>query len=283
MLRLIGSGRHGRLIAAALLSTIILAGGGLIATGTAHSQEAGAFKGVEPRQAQRVIEDFLDRFITRQKEFGLVKFGHKQFSVRAKIAGLKRGHHKDLGVVWVAEFAGAILPSQYKENAKQGYAYAKLRIYKDKNNRVQLLVNKGLYEGKHVSTKIATTADLYEALPEEPGLWKDWGGPGNQPAPPGPIASGHPTLGELDHSRRELSRPPPDPDSDQIGTPQPPVYGGRSRPSQGDPRFTALHAEIKKWQQMFDDAKREKNPDKIKKAYDALIAAQGKLRDAASQ
>ena len=178
--------RPGRyLLAVALCGALALAGGAQAPGGFALAQATSSAQGVAPWQAQRAIEDYVNRFLVAQKNYGRTKFGSNDFSVRVKVEGLTRVVNKDLGVMWVAQFSGAILPTQYAPNAEQGYAHAILKIYFDKKDGVRVVVN----EGQGVWTMKQKTSLLFDDLPEKPGSWKEWGGPGDPPEPPNDMAA----------------------------------------------------------------------------------------------
>ncbi len=185
MMTLSNKGKQGRhLLAAALWGAIVMAGGAQLAGAPAQAQAVSAAQGVQPWQAQRAVEDYINRFLVAQKDFGRKKFGSNAFSVRVKVDGLTRVVTKDLGVMWVAQFSGAILPTQYAANSEQGFAHAILKIYFDKKDGVRVVVN----EGQGVWTMKQKTSVLYDDLPEKPGSWKEWGGPGAPPEPPNEVA-----------------------------------------------------------------------------------------------
>ncbi|MDK9696889.1 MAG: hypothetical protein OEL76_10890 [Siculibacillus sp.] len=219
MTRFIANGRFGRVIAAALFGALFHLVGAGPSAGPAWSQAAGQFRGVAPWQAQRAIKDYMNRFIVAQKKFGIAKLGNTDFSVRVKIEGLTRVENKDRGTMWVAQFSGAILPRVSRPNAEQGYAHAILKIQMSPTGGVEVVVN----EGQGVWTMRQKTSILWDDLPEDPGGWKQWGGPGDEPEPRNPIAGGTPTL---DHPVVQGSS-----------------GGPRSNPM-GDPRIRALADEV---------------------------------------
>ena len=252
-----GSNRNiGRSIAAALVGAVLLSLGGVATTAPAWSQTTGQEKGVAKWQAQRAIEDYADRFVTRQKEYGLAKLGSADFTVRVKVEALTRVENKDLGTIWVAQFSGAILPHVYDKNAVQGYAHGILKIYMDKDKGVQVVVN----EGQGIWTMSQKTSILYDDLPEKLGDWKAWGGPGDEPEPRNPIASGTPTL---DHPKPDTWSPP---------TPSP----------HGDPAILALRAEADKARAEFERLKNQPGPKpaNLQTAFDTWQAAERKYMDA---
>ncbi len=256
MTRPVTNRRAGRSIGAALIGAVLLSLGGVAAADPAWSQTTGQEKGVAKWQAQRAIEDYANRFVTRQREYGLAKLGTADFSVRVKIEALTRVENKDLGTIWMAQFSGAILPDVYNKDAVQGYAHGILKIYMDKNKGVQVVVN----EGQGIWTMSQKTSILYDDLPKELGDWKAWGGPGDEPEPRNPIASGTP---KLDH--------------------QPPNIGkNRLPPPPGDPVIVALRAEADKARAEFDRLKNQSGPKPpgLQAAFDKWQAAERKYMEA---
>lgn len=194
MIKPISGGRLRCLLAATMLSATILHFSAFIANGPAYSQDAAAIQGIAPWQAQREIQDYIGRFVQAQKSFGRAKLGSDDFSVRTKVEGLTRVYNEDLGVIWVAQFSGAILPDVFDSNAEQGYAHGILKIYFDKNNGVQVVVN----EGQGLWEMRQRTSILYDDLPEYPGSWKKWGGPGDEPEPLNTTADTSPSQNQPD-------------------------------------------------------------------------------------
>lgn len=253
-----------RRLAAALLAAIGLAVAAIVVSGPAATQTAAVYNGVAPWQAERALADYLNRFLRNQKEYGLGKFGHANFVVRAKIDDLRRLDTPNGGVMWTAMFSGAILPTAYNDQAEQDYAQAVIRIYLDKDNGVQMVVN----EGQRVTTQRARTDDLYRMLPETPGHWLDWGGPPPEPPSQTPIESGVPTL--------SATEPPPLPPSG-VRVPTP---GTPSVPTMS-PQLQRLHDAYVAAKKRYEEAKRAPNtvsdPQKVyeqyKAAYEAWIKA----------
>lgn len=173
--------RHYRFFTTFVLGVVMLAGNSLFA------QTCPDDHGVAPWQAKRAIEDYSNRFIIAQKEFARKKLPNNEFSVRVKIEQLTSVYNKDTGCIWIAQFSGAILPTVYDKDKVQGYAHGILKIYADKNKDVQVVVN----EGEGLWKMSQKTSILYQDLPKEPGNWKEWGGPGKLPEPPGEIANGN--------------------------------------------------------------------------------------------
>lgn len=241
-------GRQGRLFAAAVFSAVFLAGGVIVASGPAYARDASAVQGVAPWQAQRAIDDYINRFVAAQKAFGRAKFGSNDFSVRVKVEGLTRVYNKDLGAIWVAQFSGAILPKVYNSNAEQGYAHAILKIYFDKKNGVQVVVN----EGQGVWTMNQKTSILYDDLPEKWGGWKDWGGPGDPPEPPNETANPIPSQ---DHQYQNY----------------PPSSG--SSGAAGDQKIRALAAKVAALGDKVANLKKLGPSRELKEAQDAWQAA----------
>ena len=135
--------------------------------------------GVADWQAKRAIVEYVDRFVAAQNEFGLAKFGSENFSVRVRIEGVNRLYNEETGWQWFAQFTGAILPDVANAGAKQGYAHGVLHIYRDPERGVLLVAN----GGQNLWVETMETEHLYRLLPEHPGNWKDWGGPGEDPDP----------------------------------------------------------------------------------------------------
>lgn len=168
--------RHYRLFSVFVLGVVILTGNSLFA------QNGPDDHGVAAWQAERAIEDYINRFIYAQKEFAQKKLPNNEFSVRVKIEGLTRGYDKEKGWTWVAQFTGAILPTDHYDK-EQGYAHGLLHIIHDKNKGVHVVVNNG--EGLWKMSE--KTSRLYQVLPEKPGNWKEWVGSGDLPKPSGEI------------------------------------------------------------------------------------------------
>ncbi|MCC0036062.1 MAG: hypothetical protein H6887_12480 [Hoeflea sp.] len=245
MTKLISGRRLRHVFAATMFGAAFLAGGAFLANGPAFSQDAQAVQGVAPWQAQRVIQDYINRFVDAQKSFGRAKLGSNDFSVRTKVEGLTRIYNEDLGAIWVAQFSGAILPDVFDSNAEQGYAHGILKIYFDKNNGVQVVVN----EGQGLWEMQQKTSILYDDLPEYPGSWKQWGGPGDEPEPLTDTATPSPSLN------------------------QPGQYSPSN--SSGDPRITELGNRVKELGARLQALKQQgADSSEIQAAQEAWEAAQ---------
>ncbi|OCW58742.1 hypothetical protein [Hoeflea olei] len=247
------SGRRLRdLFAATILGAAFLAGGTFAANEPAFSQESQTVQGVTPWQAQREIQDFIDRFVDAQKSFGRSKLGSNDFSVRTKVEGLTRVYNEELGAIWVAQFSGAILPAVYNSDAEQGYAHGILKIYFDKTNGIQVVVN----EGQGLWQMQQKTGILYEDLPEYPGSWKEWGGPGEEPEP---VA--------------ETAAPASSPSQPNQLSPS-----GHS----GDQSMTELGSRVKELGARLDELKRSGgDSSEIQAVYEAWLAAKREYMEAA--
>ena len=192
-----------------------------------------------------MIQDYINRFVDAQKSFGRAKLGSNDFSVRTKVEGLTRIYNEDLGAIWVAQFSGAILPDVFDSNAEQGYAHGILKIYFDKNNGVQVVVN----EGQGLWEMQQKTSILYDDLPEYPGSWKQWGGPGDEPEPLTDTATPSPSLN------------------------QPGQYSPSN--SSGDPRITELGNRVKELGARLQALKQQgADSSEIQAAQEAWEAAQ---------
>ncbi|NPU10473.1 MULTISPECIES: hypothetical protein [Bradyrhizobium] len=257
MAAIIGSERLSHRLARAVFGVSLLLGGvtaldfgvGIVA---ARAQGAGAVEGVAPWQAQRAIDDYIERFMVAQRRFGRAKLGHENFSVRVKVEGLTRVYNKDVGAIWVAQFSGAIVPTVVDPNAEQGYAHALLKIYLDKDKGVQVVVN----EGQGVWTMTQKSAILAEELPDDPGGWKEWGGPGDPPEASHRTATGDP----------KVERSPP---TGSLG----------SHPA-GDPLIQQLAAEVSALGARVAELRKAGASAELQKAQEAWQAAQERYRAA---
>ena len=187
MARHVTNGRSGRVIATALLATLFIPIGGSAPSSPAWAQTIG----VTQPQAKTAIEDFIKEFVAGQKNQAVVKFPGADYTVRVKIEGLTRVEAKGLGTVWVAQFSGATLPGTYDSKAEQTYSHGILKIYMDKQQGLQVVVN----EGEGLWAMQQRTSILYDDLPVDHGGWKTWGGTEDIPEPQNEISEGTAKLG----------------------------------------------------------------------------------------
>lgn len=248
--------RPDRLFAAAVFGAMLLAGGVAAPVAPAHAQATTAPQGVAPWQAKRAIEDYINRFIVAQNNYGKAKFGSRDFSVRVKVEGLTRIENKDLGTMWVAQFSGAILPTVSNANAQQGYAHGILKIYFDKAKGVQVVVN----EGQGIWTMTQKTSILFNDLPPRHGGWKDWGGPGDPPEPPNETAT-----------------------PNQFQTPPPPTNLGGPRNPATDPKLQALGAKVRALGAKVAELKKQNRIGELQAAQEAWQAAQKEYMEEAQR
>lgn len=188
----LASFRSWRLIAVAMLAlwTPLLASG-------SDARAQPAEHGVQPWQAERAINDFIQVFVANQV------LTNDYSRVRVKISQVTPVYNKDLGWIYVAIFEGAIVPDNPVPGQMQTAYHGILKVSAE--NDMEVIVN----EGQGLMEMTTSSALLQQDLPKTLGDWASWGGPPSNP-------------GSQQAIQPQPSSPPP---------PQPGPTGSSSGPS----------------------------------------------------
>ncbi|MCM2472924.1 hypothetical protein HGO38_05470 [Rhizobium sp. CG5] len=125
--------------------------------------------GVQPWQAERAINDFVQVFIANQV------LTNDYSRVRVKISQVTAVYNKDLGWIYVAIFEGAVVPDKADPDQMQTAYHGILKVSAE--NDMEVIVN----EGQGLMEMTTSSALLQQELPEMLGDWASWGGPPSNP------------------------------------------------------------------------------------------------------